>query len=123
MPFKYSTFILHVLLLSFLVLGICSVFESALVFDAVISTAFFSANIFVWFFLVKRAVSAAVLNQGRPALGIFFFMKKISLLLCLGGMITLMPLSSIIMGLLIVVLALLLSGLPFGLIQEFSNGR
>ena len=123
MPIKYSTFLSYVLILSSFVLGLCSIFKSVIVVDAIISTVFFSANIFMWFFLVQRAINAVLFDAGRPSLGVFFFMKKIGLLLCLGGMITLMSLSSIVVGLLIVISALILSGLPFGFIQELSNGR
>ena len=123
MPIKYSTFLSYVLILSSFVLGSCAIFDSSIVLDTIVSTAFFSVNIFMWFFLVQRAINAVIFHDGKPTLGIFFFMKKISLFLCLGGMITLMSISSIVIGLLIVVSALILSGLPFGLIQELSNGR
>ena len=121
MPLKYSTLLSFVLLLSCFVLGVCAIFESLNVLETILSIAFFSANIFVWFFLVKNAVDAAAFNRGQPTLGIFFFLKKIGLFLCLAGMITLMSLSSIMAGLLIVVFALLLSGLPLGFTQELSN--
>ena len=123
MLFNFSTFLSYVLLLACFAVGICAFIESASILETLISIVFFSANIFVWDYLVDKVVDVAISNKEQPTLGILFFMKKIALLLCLGGMISLMSLSSIVTGLLVVVISLILSGLPFDFKQEFSNVR
>ena len=123
MNFRTSTFLCYVSLLSIFAAIACVFSEAMILLDIAISISFFTTNILFWFYLIKRVVDEVVVHQVRPAVGILFFMKQIALLMCVGGMVFILSLPSIITGILVVVSALLLSGLPFGLVQELSNGR